>query len=99
MPATQYELALKGKLLGWTIYGPNTSDFPGFYVARSWIVGKGVIGWPYWPDEIEIDGHVVHAVVGCLCRTLAEARECVGQEFTCIGRELGDDPCIVESWL
>jgi hypothetical protein len=81
-------------LVGWTITGPTTTDFPGFYVARAWAVGRE-LRWPFLVD----DAGVVHAYVGCCCATLDEARRCVSPWLTNIGREPGDDPVIVESWF
>ena len=99
---SQWTQGQAGRLIGWTIYGPTTSDFPGFYVARAWLVGKGPIEWPWvWPGVrvVDLKGRVAHAVVGCLCPTLAEARKCIGPEFNYVARDLSDEPAIIESWI
>jgi hypothetical protein len=43
---------------------------------------------------------VAVAYVGCLAPTLEEARNQIGGgEFTRVGRNVGDDPVILEVWL
>lgn len=86
-------------LIGWTIYGPTCTDLPGFFVVRSWIVGRGAVGWPYALVTVFPEGCVRHAFVGCCCRTLTEARDVIPPTLTNIGRQLSDDPVIVESWI
>jgi hypothetical protein len=44
-------------------------------------------------------GQPAHAFVGCLAPTLEEARRHIGGEFTRVGRNVGDDPVILEMWL
>jgi hypothetical protein len=44
-------------------------------------------------------GQPAHAFVGCLAPTLEEARFQIGGEFTRVGRNVGDDPVILELWV
>jgi hypothetical protein len=95
---SQWQALQRGWMLGWTIYGPTTTDFPGWYVARAWVVArKGAsLPWPWMPARF---GQPAHAFVGCLAPTLDEARRHIGGEFTRVGRNVGDDPVILEVWL
>lgn len=87
-----------GWMLGWTIYGPTTADFPGWYVARAWVVARAGTSLP-WPWMPAMFGQPAHAFVGCLAPTLKQARRCIGGEFTRVGRNVGDDPVILELWV
>jgi hypothetical protein len=95
---TQGQALKRGWMLGWTIYGPTTTDFPGWYVTRAWVVArKGAsLPWPWMPARF---GQPSHAFIGCLAPTLKAARRCIGEEFTRVGRNVGDDPVILEVWL
>lgn len=71
----------------YTIYD-HPSDYPEHFVARRWsLVGNQD---PARPDP----GPVV--AIGL---TLDEVRGLLPRGLTCIGRDAGDDPVIVETWL
>jgi hypothetical protein len=92
---TQYDMAMRGLLLGWTIYGPRTKDFPGCYVIRPWVVGPN----PEWPFTWQTKDGAFTSCVACVCSSLREARGCLGHEYTLFPRADEDDPVIVESWI
>jgi len=71
-------------LCGWTIYH-RPSDFPHHYAVRMWVVTD--------------DGQPLMYGFAAICDTLEEAREQIPAGCYCVGREEGDDPVIVESWL
>lgn len=67
----------------WTIT-TNTKDYGDRFVARAHYVGPGT----------------VYAAADCyVADTLAGVRAMLPPGIVCVGRELGDDPVIVESWL
>jgi len=68
----------------YTIYGPNTTDFPGEYVCRRHEVtaGKSV------PMELL-----------CRSKKLEDIREQLPQGLIRIERDPKDDHTIIESWM
>jgi hypothetical protein len=67
----------------WTIYF-NAADHPGLFVTRGWTVSGAGPG----PDQT------------CLVfESLTAARSAVPADKFCVGRQEGDDPCIVETWV
>lgn len=71
------------QLVIWTVFR-YPRDFPGFYVVRA--------------SDIE-PNLCTPRQVGCLCRTLEEARESVPLGLHNIGRHPTDDNSILESWI
>jgi len=67
----------------WTIYKSPT-DFPGKFVARKHVVGAG--------SSRATDDHYV-------ADSLADARGMIPPFLHNLGRQPGDDPVIVESWI
>lgn len=68
----------------WTIYD-HPSDAPEFFVARKWLItGGAAIATGETMSEEDID-------------TLRKYFQIGG--MTCLPRQPGDDPVIVESWL
>lgn len=90
-------------LVGTTIYAPTNTDYPGWFVGRQWLVTRRPLSPADWPFAIERcfpEGRVVHAYVGGLYATLAEARADINSAVsTNTGREFGDDADIVETWV
>jgi hypothetical protein len=68
----------------WTIYD-HPKDFPELFVVRPFI----------------IDGGNVRPMTLCITgETLEEVRRyLIPYQLTCIPRQEGDDPCIVETWF
>lgn len=62
----------------------SPSDFPGQFVARKWLIGAGLTAVT---DMFET------------ADDLAQLRSRLPFGLTCIGRQPGDDPVIVEVWL
>jgi hypothetical protein len=81
----QREAATQGTLNMWTVYDHPT-DFPHSYVARRFEVGGGK-GGPVATTDI---------VQGELSIIRESFRHC---GLTCLDRNEGDDPNIVETWL
>lgn len=71
-------------LRGFVIYS-NTSDFPGKFVIREWVVACG-------QEFPKADPLVI-------ADTLEEARKALPPGLTMIPRFNHDDPCIVEGWI
>jgi hypothetical protein len=72
------------RMLIWTVY-EKPSDFPELFVARPFIIGNGTAR----PMTLCLTG-----------KTLAEVRAFLEPYgLTCIPRQEGDDPRIVETWL
>jgi len=67
----------------WTIY-ENPKDYPGLFVARKFLISNG---------KSNATRHVLTHT------TLIGIRALIPPYLYCIGRELNDDPCIIESWL
>jgi hypothetical protein len=76
---------MPGQLTLYVIFGPTTTDYPGQYTVRTQTVRHGEIAHGIVP--------VGHG------RTLAEARELIPDGMVWLGRDWGDDPVIVESWI
>lgn len=70
-------------LLIYVIYERPT-DYPEHFVVRRW----KVVGGTHTPEKFLMTSD-----------TLDEARGCVPPGLMKFGREIIDDPCIVESWL
>ena len=68
----------------YTIYGPNTKDYPGEYVCRRHEVTPGRSE----PKELV-----------CRGKTLKEVRQQLPQGMTKLERHPQDDHTIIESWL
>lgn len=68
----------------YTIYF-NPFDFPGDYVVKKWEIGAN--------DMYQDLGFIK------ITKTLAEARQKLPKGLVNLGREVGDDPVIVESWI
>ena len=68
-----------------TIY-ENPSDFPGKFVVRKHAVGHGGVQLVAGSPEAVVD-------------TLEEARAVIPGGRVSVGREAGDDPVIVETWV
>lgn len=102
---SQWQAAEVGSLLGWTIYA-RPLDYPHHYVARAWITGGPVrhnasivsIGSTLFQADPVAQG-VSHAIIGCICASVEEARTCIGWEFSRVPRQPGDFFSIVESWV
>lgn len=87
-----------GNLIGWTIYRQSTTDLPGAFITRAWLVRRDRVAvWPFIVESYEPS--TWHAFVGCCYRTLDEARADIGPQFVCLPREPGDALVIVESWV
>jgi hypothetical protein len=69
----------------WTIY-ENPLDHPGKFVVRRWDVLEGRT------DPVPADEAVV-------VKTLGMARMAVPAGSVCLGRQPGDDPAILETWI
>lgn len=72
----------------YTIYNRNTLDFPGVMVMRRWEVGGTAANPIMTPKEIVAKGQSVQQLRAQLppnCQNL--------------GRFMGEDPNIVESWM
>lgn len=68
----------------WVVYD-HPKDYPDWFVARKWNVGaEGEAPTDEVMRHNELDG-------------LRETLDFMG--YTCLQREEGDDPCIVETWL
>ncbi|HEX7853800.1 MAG TPA: hypothetical protein VF503_08910 [Sphingobium sp.] len=67
----------------WTITA-NTSDFPDRFVARRHVIDR--------------DGHSATDDIR-VAASLDEIRGMLPADLVCLGREPGDDPVIVESWI
>lgn len=61
----------------------HPSDYPLHFVVRSYLVNRGG----------EHDSHIA------LAETLEEARGLIPSGQTCLGRQPGDEPQIVETWI
>jgi hypothetical protein len=72
-----------GDLDIWTIY-VHPLDFPTLFVVRRQVIRKG---------QILTDTKARFA------STLEEARDLIPPGLYCVGRQIGDEPQIVESWL
>jgi len=69
----------------WTIY-QSPADYPDWIVLR--------------PHHVMRDGQLMPHPIACLCRNLWEAR--IGPRIygrSCLAREEGDEPQIIESWV
>lgn len=66
-----------------TVYD-NPSDFPGQFVGRLWTWNKG----RYTASLLHVRRD-----------TLEELRRTIPPFMTVLGRNSGDDPCIVEVWI
>lgn len=62
----------------------NPKDYPDRYVVRKWRITAGKLEAAIWPDTVT--------------ETLESARDAVPEGLVNIGRQLGDDPVIVEVW-
>jgi hypothetical protein len=69
----------------WTIYD-HPKDYPDHFIARKWLIGSK-------RNEPEATDEVIAKL------TLDEVRYSLPPSLYCIGRQAGDDPCIVETWL
>jgi hypothetical protein len=78
-------------LVVWTIYY-NPSDYPGKYVVRAHDVRRVT-------QDGGTTGVSVPRRVAFICDSLAGARSKVPYGLICLGREDGDEPQIVESWI
>lgn len=73
------------RIVFWTLYN-NPRDFPGFIVARGWIVGDGIEPYPMR--------------FACLYDTIELARDHMrALGLSRIVASASDDPVIIESWL
>ena len=68
----------------WTVY-ENPSDYPGKFVARKFVIGRGTF------EPSLNDVHVAD--------TLEAVRGMIPVGLVCTRRQPDDDPCIVEVWL
>lgn len=68
----------------YTIYGPNTSDHPGYFVVRLWTVSAQGVKVRVKPS--------LHA-------NLEEARAAIPAGLSRLERSPADDPVIIENWL
>ncbi len=72
-------------LVVWVVTN-HPSDYPQHIVVRH--------------QSVAVDGQIIPATVGCLFRTLSEARaDLAGAGLTRLDRYPDDDPVIVEVWL
>jgi hypothetical protein len=70
--------------LGLWVITENPSDFPGKFVLRQqWV----------------LKGQIHHAAEANVCETLFQARAFLPAGLVNIGRNVGDDPVIVEVWI
>jgi hypothetical protein len=76
---------MPGELTLYVIFGPNATDYPGQYTVRTQMVRNGEI-----VHGAEPIGHG---------QTLDEARRLIPEWMTCLGRDRGDEPQIVEAWI
>lgn len=74
---------MTGTLDVYTIYD-HPSDYPDKYVLRVHHAAAG---------------QTRSEAVACLFDSLDAAREALPPGLVCVGREMGDDPVIVESWI
>lgn len=69
----------------YTIYSQNTRDKNGWFVCRPFLVSKA--GTKVWP-------------IACVAKTKEElSRPFLGAGLQRMGRQLGDDPNIIETWF
>lgn len=73
----------------WVIYD-HPKDFPDCFVARKHVVVGGL------PPGISMSGATPETLTA---DTLAALREKLPPGLTCLTRDLGDDPVILETWL
>jgi hypothetical protein len=74
---------MPGELTLYVIFAPTTTDYR--YTVRTQTVRGGEI-----VHGAEPVGHG---------RTLEEARRLIPEWMTCLGRDRGDEPQIVEAWI
>jgi hypothetical protein len=67
----------------WTVYGPNTSDQPGMYLARMFLTLPEAV-----PTNV-----LIRAV------SLAEIRDLLPEGLTVLPRSAEDDINIIETWV
>lgn len=75
---------MSGQLLIWTIYD-HPRDYPHAFVVR-----RSVIDGPVPKADMQ---------PWALTHTLDAARESLPPGLTCMPRQAGDDPVIVECWI
>jgi hypothetical protein len=78
----------RGVLSMWTIYN-RPKDYPDGFIARRFEVGRGEP--PAWP--VQVTDHTLTGELEAIRATFLA----IG--MTCLNREPGDEPPVVETWL
>lgn len=73
------------RLVMWTIYD-HPRDHPDLFVARAYLIGEG-------PEPVPSNEGIAHRELEPLRQQMRD------WGLTCLPRNEGDDPMIVETWL